>query len=497
MLKKILKILIFILILAGAGFGYLYLAQRSPSVEVGETGKTSFLPFGNLFNRDSAVDPAPTETPTENPTQPSFERQPTIVQLSNTDVAGATFLNKEREIETEEVLVFDFVDFSGYPLMREGFEGEEVSELENTLILLGTGNVGESTKTVFDIDTSGLVAFFQGESGLTPDGIAGSNTFRKINEAQEELLGESTESALAVRYIQKEDGNVYDIFVDTLESEKVSETIIPRIHEAFFSTNPDQVLLRYLKSDNETIETFGGLIEDGALSGSFFPQNIPFVSVSPDKTKVFYLTEMGEHTNGVISLFNNSQIRPVFEHAFSEWIPWWGTDSVVTLTTKASSDVSGGVYSLTTTGSLTKEFSDKNGLESLSSPNGKYVLYSESLNGNQILSVFNTQTSDHKNLGINTLSEKCTWSENSVNIYCAIPKSMLSQNLPDDWYQGRVSFEDSIWLLDIEANIHQLISDPAAEENLYLDITKIQLSDKEDYLTFVDKKTSLLYGMKI
>jgi hypothetical protein len=496
MIKKILKIFVVILLVLAVFGVYLFFTQKNNNQNSGDENKNlfSFFPFGQT---EITENPETGDVPPPDTQQTKPERTSRLSQLSNTAVAGATLLKKDRLIEVEEPLVFAFVDFEGYPLMREGFEGEEVSQLENTLILINTRSLGQSTKMLFDIDTSGLLAFFQENAGLRPDGVAGRNTFLALNKAQESLLGDLTETALATRYIQKEDGSIVDIFIDTKETEVVSNTVIPRIYEAFFSENPNNLILRYLKSDNETIETFGGVVEDGKLAGSFFPKNIPFLSVSPDKTQVFYLSSVGEFTEGIISTFGDTNKRPIFEHSFSEWIPWWGTDSVITLTTKASSQTNGGAYSLTTTGSLTKNFSNKKGLTTITSPNGQKILYSENIDGVHKLLIFNKQENSHVDTGVRTIAEKCTWKDDSMGLYCGVPEDLQSSNLPDRWYQGFVSFTDTLWLLDTEANVHQLIINPKEEEGLLLDITKIQTSKLDNYLIFEDKKTSLLYGMSL
>jgi hypothetical protein len=111
--------------------------------------------------------------------------------------------------------------------------------------------------------------------------------------------------------------------------------------------------------------------------------------------------------------------------------------------------------------------------------------------------VYDKNTETETKLGIQTLPEKCTWKNDSVNILCAVPKNLFSSQQPDSWYQGRTSFTDSIWLLDTESNAHQLILDPEREQGLRHDITKIQVDQKEEYLIYTDKTSSILYGARI
>jgi hypothetical protein len=336
---------------------------------------------------------------------------------------------------------------------------------------------------------------------LSDKAVAGASIFTETFEIEQSGTSTEpeTETVVFARFIQKEDGAIFDVNTQTSNTAQVSDTVIPRIYEAFFGgENLNSVILRYLKGDNETIETFGGEISQGKLSGGFFPQNISFLDISPDKNSVFYLTHQGEYTEGVTSDFENNNKKPIFDHPFSEWMPDWGNDSTITLTTLASSETEGFVYSLgASRGDFSKEFSGKDGLTTLTSPDGTKILYSEILNGALRLSVYDKQDRSHTNLGMQTLPEKCIWEDDSMRIWCGVPTQINTSNLPDMWYRGSTSFTDSVWLLDTESNAHQLISDPRGEANLYLDITKIDISPDESYMIFVDKKTDLLYGLSI
>ena len=67
-----------------------------------------------------------------------------------------------------------------------------------------------------------------------------------------------------------------------------------------------------------------------------------------------------------------------------------------------------------------------NGLTTLTSPNGKLVLYS---NDNLSLNVYHTDTKVANILGVKTLPEKCVWGKISDFVYCAVPKSIDTANI--------------------------------------------------------------------
>src|SRR3989344_4700588 len=69
-----------------------------------------------------------------------------------------------------------------------------------------------------------------------------------------------TEFITAVRYVERATGNIYQTFLDKIEERKFSTTVIPKVHEAYFGNKGKSVIMRYLKIDDRTIETFVGTL---------------------------------------------------------------------------------------------------------------------------------------------------------------------------------------------------------------------------------------------
>jgi peptidoglycan hydrolase-like protein with peptidoglycan-binding domain len=497
MTRKFLLALIALLIVI-TGFGVYYYFFSNPETQANPTGVRSFFPFGQTNNNNNEPqEQEPTDVTPQTGNNPTLKTT-RISKLSDVPVAGATLITKTRFIEPENKVTFDFVDFSKYPTLKQWDNGTQVLNLYKIINL--TNETSTTPGELFDETLTNLVMKFQEKEGLSADGIVGRGTYAALTNFQNSLLGES-EEVLAARYIKKEDGEIVDIYLDTKESSVASETVIPRIYEAFFGKEGSMVVLRYLDTNNETIETFGGSIneEKKEIEGVFFPKNISFVSLSPDKEKIFYLYETGDYTKGTISSLLNTNRKPIFEHAFSEWLPNWGTDSIIELTTKPSYAVEGNNYSLSSGGGeITKTLSDKKGLTTLASPNGEILLFNEIQNGSPKLFAYNKITEKEEDLGVYTLPEKCTFTKNSEKIYCGVPRNIPTGRYPDDWYKGVVSFNDTLWGFGVDENIsNSFLVDPLKDIGLDFDITKINLSENEDYLIFIDKKTGTLYGLPI
>jgi len=313
-----------------------------------------------------------------------------------------------------------------------------------------------------------------------------------------------TEFAPALRYVEKATGNIYETFADSIDERKFSVTVIPEVYEAYFGNKGEAVVMRYLKDDGKTIETFTGSLPkeilggdvsgNNEVTGSFLPENISDLSISPDALKLFYLFNVNDGVVGITSGILGDKKSQVFSSAFTEWLSSWPNNKMITLTTKPSSDVPGYMYTVDPSAkNFKKILGNIKGLTTLTSPNGKLVLYSDN---NLSLNIYNTDTRMPISTGAKTLPEKCVWNSTSTIVYCSVPKFIDSGNYPDTWYQGEVSFSDEIWKIDAASGNASLITDPSqlpgGED---IDGIKLTLDDGENYLFFMNKSDYSLWEL--
>jgi len=135
---------------------------------------------------------------------------------------------------------------------------------------------------------------------------------------------------------------------------------------------------------------------------------------------------------------------------------------------------------------------DINGLTTLTSPNGKLILYGDS---SLSLNVYHTDTGTSDVLGIKTLPEKCVWSNGGETLYCAVPKAAPGGTYPDSWYQGEISFADQLWRIDALTGNAAILADPSSLAGTDIDGIKLMLDEKDNYLFFVNKKDSFLWEL--
>lgn len=315
----------------------------------------------------------------------------------------------------------------------------------------------------------------------------------------------ATEFVPALRYVERATGNIYQTFADKIDERKFTTTIIPMVYDAYFGNGGDSVVMRYLKEDEKTIETFTGTLpveilgQDTSTSevkGSFLPENITDISLSPDSSSMFYLFNTGDSVAGVTATPTGNKKNQIFNSPFTEWLSEWPNTRMITLTTKPSFGVLGYVYSLDpSTKKITKLFSGINGLTTLTSPGGKLILYN---NNSLSLRIYNTDTEDSVSIGIKTMPEKCVWDKASIMLYCAVPNYASGTNYPDTWYQGETSFSDQIWRVNTENGSATMLADPISfTKGEDIDGIKLSLDEGENYLFFVNKKDSYLWELNL
>lgn len=456
MSKRNFILLIIILATATIGiFTFFFYRPTNTIPEEDETG-TNFFPQFNPFGKSKLVPPVvtPPVDVSEYVPPPSGETSKAkLAKVSSMSVAGFGLFTKERIKETA-------------PLLNEE----------------GVGGGNDSTPP---------------RPSGTPPQKGGD---------KKKPTPPPTEFMPALRYVAKANGNIYQSFVDKIEERKFSGTIIPKVYDAYFGNKGESVVMRYLKGGGETIETFvgslpkeylgGDLAEENEIKGSFLPNNIKDLSVSPDGSKIFYLFEIGNNIVGTTLNFLDNKKVQVFDSPFTEWLSQWGNEKTILLSTKPSGNAPGYTYSLDLIKkNLLKVLGEINGLTTLLSPDGKFIIYTDN---SLLLSVFYADSRNSNSLGIGTLPEKCLWNKTSEAVYCAVPKFINAGLYPDIWYQGEVSFSDQFWKIDIQTGNATLLLDPltvpGGEE---IDGIKLALDKDEDYLFFVNKKDSFLWKLDL
>jgi len=464
----IIVIIIILVIITGALF---FMSNKkgtgNPVADI-QSGTISFRDF-SPFNKPlpATENPAPTAsiapvvTLAQTPENGGAFTEPKVRKVTDFAVAGFTYFEKERPISSSTAL------------------GEDS----------GGGNSATATTAT-----------------STPSASPTPNP-SPVGAGKKTPPAPTTEKVTALRYLQKQNAHIYDVFTDQKDAVQISDTTIPKIHDALFSPDGKSVILRYLNDATNAIETYSATVPAepinnifGDLKGIFLPEDIWWLSLSPDGTKMFALSSFGGGVVGDVSGLSGDKKVQVFSSAFNEWIPNWASKNTVTLATKASSNIHGYLYAVNTaTKKTSRIMGNISGLTALMSPDEKHVLYAETTATAITMSIYDAGTHASKAVGLNTLPEKCVWSSGGLRAYCAVPKSWPDGSYPDSWYQGTVSFSDDIWEIDISGSLFSLtqLTQGADLSSESVDATHLKLDSAEHHLGFINKKDGTLWSIKL
>lgn len=82
-----------------------------------------------------------------------------------------------------------------------------------------------------------------------------------------------------------------------------------------------------------------------------------------------------------------------------------------------------------------------------------------------------------------------------LSFICGISDSpSYSQQTPDDWYQGTVSYNDDLLEINLKDGVNSYLLDIEEESGRILDITNLETNQDDSRLYFINKMTAL-YGL--
>ncbi len=372
---------------------------------------------------------------------------------------------------------------------------------------------GVSIGDLFPFGTSGDNSDIQpsGNTGNTSNPVPNIPTtppklWQISSEPQSGAVVFNASGTPTVRYVDKTTGNVFESKLTLTGSKRISNTTVPKVYEAIWQKDGKTLTLQYLANDEETIKTVTGKftpITTRSLEGemleelrtSFLPDNIQSITTNPQEGTLAYITTNPNGSRILISTATNP--KQIFESVIKDFTISWINKDTIALMTKPSALASGQLYFLkTNNGLLSRIMGGPTGLSAISNQTGTQILYSESTNGGFKTSVLNIKNGEVNELSLQTLAEKCVWSAKNTYIYCAIPRTITNARYPDDWYQGRVNFEDSIWQIDTLTGANKLLVDTVQQKNS-LDAINLNLDPEEKYIIFTNKTDSKLWGLKI
>lgn len=308
------------------------------------------------------------------------------------------------------------------------------------------------------------------------------------------------------RYIERATGHLYETTERSLSQTRLSNVTIPKIQEAFFDASGGKMLLRYLGNNDEILETFAGeLITTGTsteemneatshIEGDYLETGITEIAVGANL--IAYIREVVGGSTTHLAQFDGSAPRLIHVSPLKNFLIEMPNPALVTLTTKADSRLNGDMFFVNPTNGLTTSIiEDVAGLTTTTNSDVSKVVLSESTAQGFRSYVFDVATKSFRVMPVSVLPEKCAWSTVETNIiYCAGSERTPQGGYPQAWYQGLVSFNDTIFRIDVNTNSSDPLVVLQKESGKEFDATKLIVSPNDEYLLFINKNDLTLWS---
>lgn len=392
-------------------------------------------------------------------------------------------------------------------------EREDDEEVNIPLFIPGVDN-GVASPRLYELHKVPVAGVGFMETGIVAP-VATTTKTAKAKAKTPVIVVPPEPHTITTRYIERGLGHIYETPLSSYVETRIVNETRPRIAEAFFGNNSKSVAVRYLDEAYGTefiatrvLNLVAGDVGVSATSSSpvffkteevFLPDFIPFMAVAEDNTdSVFYLLNTLTSSAGTLANTKGAGMA-IFSSFFTEWLPQFPNQNLITLTTRPASNVPGYFFFLDTkTKALTKVLDGINGLTTKTSRDGKLALYSMTRDEMPNLFVYDVAKKESRELYRRTLPEKCAWSAKEATVaYCAIPDTLEKATYPDQWYRGTVSFSDTMWKIDVATGRVEKVFAPADYRAPTMDIINPILSSDDSYLLFMNKMSGTPWVYRI
>lgn len=313
------------------------------------------------------------------------------------------------------------------------------------------------------------------------------------------LVGVGTTSARYHKNIPENLGHLFERRTDGTDKEKrISNFTIPQVLRVVWAPDGKKAVIFY-NLDNQIRKL---LIDYSTTTPktNFLPDTISDVDFSPDSRSLAFINSLGDLQNIFIATSDFRNQRKVFDNNIPNLEISWPAVNTIALKTKSSYAIRGFLYALNPSTGAFNKIAEGLGLDAVWNHDASGTLYSTSdIDGNLLnLKFVDTKTGEIKDLGVRTIAEKCAFLKTQKNLaYCAVPKVAPTQGseqlsgMPDNWWQGKISFQDNFVLIDTETS---KITNLAQTNS---DVTIPKLPPDDSWLLFRDKTTSNLWSLKL
>lgn len=302
----------------------------------------------------------------------------------------------------------------------------------------------------------------------------------------------NSSSTPTVYYISAGTGHIFSINLETGEEKRVSGTTIPSTESGVITPDGQYALVQ---------SGFGSIKQ--AVVGMISADEDQLV----DEVSLENIYSFAETASGTFLIARKSgnsveasHYRPVsgeeidlFSVPFGEVVIDWGRQASDNhyIYPKPNSLLEGYLYKGSNKGVARLPL---DGFGFSSRGNNDYVIGSVQANNKYSTKILNISESFVSNYKMDVIPDKCVSLSTKPSFICGISDSpRYSQQTPDDWYQGAVSYNDDLLEINLKDGSNSYILDIQEESGRILDITNLAVNSDDSRLYFINKNDGTLW----
>lgn len=310
----------------------------------------------------------------------------------------------------------------------------------------------------------------------------------------------SRASRLYARFMEEGTGHVYEYDIAEKKPYRISNTSVPKIQEAFWSTDGSVVAFRYEDGGvlKAAVAELATTTTEGAFKKvNFLPLGIKSLALSPDGSQVFYIIagSSAGTAQGVVAKSDGSSPRVVFTSRLPRWFASWPAQTSI-LVSSPWADDGGLVYRIQPqTGAQSIMFSTQSAFMGASGgPKGEVLINDPAT---ALLSSLLAPEGALTPHGIPAWPSLCAFASSSTSTAaCArVPRDGL--RLFSEWQRGERDFASSLVLIDFSGGLPILAIPEEELGDRVFDIVSPALAPDASYATFKNRVDGMLWGVRI
>ena len=262
---------------------------------------------------------------------------------------------------------------------------------------------------------------------------------------------------------------------------------VPNIIASEFTSNGTYVVVQ--SQENDTVKTIvlksepRTLKEERFFSPVFSASNINSFFI--EGNTIYFIEKIQSGSELYMYVPSTGKRTLLYRGVFSD-LYGFSRQGNIFLSTKAAVGTQGFIFKLDTKNSLMTKLASGIALLGVPNQTGNFILITEFYENGAEAGLLEVATKERNFLSLETLKEKCVPDFSTKTfMFCGIPQN-IPQNMPDAWYMGKVSTNDTLYLIDTEQGSLSALA--STEEDV--DVISPQSSRYSGILTFVNKKDS-------